>query len=74
MNAQDGLVGNYLWEKFDKMECDWMTSHSTGILAGSDLDQAGNASEVRTEGSHPTLGPLDNAGSLIFNILGKKWY
>ena len=32
-----------------------MTSRPTRWLAGSDLDYAGNTSEVRAEGSHPYL-------------------
>ena len=61
-NARESLAGNYLWKKFQRLECDWMTSRSTRMLAGSDSDYAGTESEVRTEGSRPTNGPLENVG------------
>ena len=48
--------GNYLWKQYQRLEYDWMTPLSTRKLAGSDLDYAGNASEVRKEGSLPTRG------------------
>ena len=54
MNAQESLAANYLQKQFQRTECDWMTERATGRLEGSDLDQAVNASEVRTYGSRPT--------------------
>ena len=40
---------NYLWNHFQRLECDWMTSGSTGRLEGSDLDYVGNVSKIHTE-------------------------
>ena len=45
-----------------------MQSCSTGRLAGIDLDYSGNMSEVITEGSRRTPGPLDKVRSLLENL------
>ena len=61
--AKESLAGNYIQKQFQRLECDWMISCSTRRLLRSDLDYAGNASEVHTEGSCPTqnhLLPLHN--------------
>ena len=49
-----------------------MTPRSTIRLAGCDLDYAGNAYEIRTEVSCPTIGPLENMVSLLVKILVEK--
>ena len=54
MNALDIFVRNCLQKQFQWLECDWMKSRSTGSSVGSDLDQAGNASDEHTEGICPT--------------------
>ena len=68
MNTREILAGKLSLEAFQLLECDWMTSRSTVILAGSDSDNSENASEVRTDGSRPTPGPLDDVGSLLVKI------
>ena len=55
MNARESMAGNYLRNQFQQMDHDWMTSSTNRMLVGSDLDHAGNASEISTEGSHPNL-------------------
>ena len=42
--------GKYLRKRFQRLQCDWMKSHLTRKLAGSDSDYAGSVSEVCTEG------------------------
>ena len=49
-----------------------MNSHSTGSLAGSESDQAGNAYKVRTEGSRPTTVHIDNLGSPLVKIVVER--
>ena len=49
-----------------------MTLRSTGRLARSDFNKAGNASKVCKERSSPTTGPLDNMGSLLVKILVER--
>ena len=49
MKLRQSFAGNYLWKNFQRLECNWMTSRSTGRFEGSDLDQAGNRYEVHTE-------------------------
>ena len=69
MNAWDILAGNSLRKHFQWLERNWMTSRSTRRLAVSEYDYAGNLSEVSTEGSRPTPGPLNNVVSILVNIL-----
>ena len=69
MKTWEILAGNHLWKQFQWIGCDRMRSRSTGRLAWSDLDQAVNTSEVHTEVSRPTYGPVDNVGSLLVTIL-----
>ena len=64
--------GNYLWNQFQWLECDLITSHSIGRWVGSDLDYTVNASWVRKEGSFPTTGPLKDVGSLLVSILVER--
>ena len=66
--------GNYLWKQFRKPECDWMIPRSTVRLAGNELDYAGNAPKVSTEGSRPINGHLDNVGSLLVKVLVGREY
>ena len=69
MNAWDILAGNSLRKNFQWLERNCMTSRSTRRLAVSDYDYAGNLSEVITEVSRPTPGPLNNVVSILVNIL-----
>ena len=72
INARESLAGNYLRKQFQPIECDWMKLRSTGRLEDSDFDQAGNKSEIRTEGSRPTPRTLDNVASLLVRKITER--
>ena len=49
MNVRDSLIGNYHWKQIQRLECDCMTSRSTGRLSVGESDYAGNLYNVCTE-------------------------
>ena len=56
--AWESWVGNYHQMQFQRLYCGWMTSRSTERLVGSELDQAGDFSEVPMELISPTPSSL----------------
>ena len=69
MNSREILAWNYLKKQFQRMECDCITSNSTRKFSGIQLNKAGNAHELRTEGIHPTPCPLGIMVSLLIKII-----
>ena len=72
MNAWESVVENFLRKYSQRLECDWMMSHSTGSLVVSNLYQVGNASNVRTEGSFPTTNAVDNLESIFVKTIAER--